>query len=102
MTIQRQWEVQLAVAVRMFLDHYWEDGYVDTPDEVAVWDHMLTELGKRMNGRFHDEWLALRAERDAQRKQDHADAGQRPLPPEKVQEARDFAREAAEAARSGV
>ena len=75
MTIKRAWEGLLEGAARSFLDHYWEDKYVDTDAEVEVWDYMLKELTERMNGRFHDEWLALRAERDAQRKQDFADAG---------------------------
>ncbi len=86
MTIKRNWEVQLSLAVRMFLDHYWEDKYVDTDEEVAVWDHMLKELDERMNGRFHDEWLALRAERVTQLAQDFADAGH-PDPAEKMAEA---------------
>ena len=75
MTIKRAWEGLLEGAARSFLEHYWEDEYVDTDAEVEVWTSMLEKLTKRMKARFHDEWLALRAERDAQRKQDQADAG---------------------------
>ena len=89
MTIKRAWEGLLEGAARSFLDHYWVNGYVDTGAEVEVWDYMLKELTERMNARFHDEWLALRAERVDQRMQDHAAAGQTAIPPERVQEVKD-------------
>ena len=63
MTIKRAWEGLLEGAARSFLEHYWEDEYVDTDAEVEVWTSMLEKLTKRMKARFHDEWLTLRAEK---------------------------------------
>ena len=74
MTITRNWEIQLAAAVRAFLDHYWENEYVDTDGELAEWNETLDKLTARLSVRLHDEWLTLRVKKA---KQDHADAGHR-------------------------
>ena len=112
MTIKRAWEGLLEGAARSFLDHYWEDEYVDTDAEVEVWTSMLEKLTKRMKARFHDEWLTLRAEKV---KESFADAGHpdtekaaaeadyrgdsaRELSDDRI----DSQHEAAEAARSGA
>ncbi len=70
MTLKRNWEIQLSVAVRAFLDRYGPEA--QTPEEAHT---DFVELDMRMNGRFHDEWLALRAERDAKNAEEAAEAG---------------------------
>ena len=81
MTVQRQWEIQLSVAVRAFLDRH------GLESQTAGEAHAdFVELDKRMNAKFRDEWIVLRAEREAQRQQDFADAGH-PDPEEAMAEA---------------
>ena len=48
----------MSVAVRAFLDRYGPEVWTDEEADAAI-----SELDKRMHGRFHDEWLAMRAEK---------------------------------------
>ena len=109
MTIKKAWEGLLEGAVRAFLDRYGDEDWTEEEALAAI-----SELGERMNAKFHDEWLDMRAEKvkesfadaghpDEEELMGEAEArGQPPVPSEREQEVKDAVREQLAARGSGA
>ena len=89
--MKHQYHRFLESAARSFLDRYYPE---DSPDDPEPFDKAVEELVVHLDAKLWDEWPGIRDEMQPPA------AGQAQVPPERVQEVKDAAREQIEAARS--